>query len=240
MILIGPNGLTLDPQGRLIICAMPDRTIVRLEKDGTRTVLADKFEGKRFNGPNDVVGKSDGALYFTDSISGIRGGNQGQHELPFNGFYLIKDGKVTLLEEKLRDPAANASFPNGIALSPDEKRLYVTLGRKIMRYDINADDTISNPQEFADVQGNDGMKVDKTGNVYSTSGAGPGEVRITSPDGKRLGVLEMPQRGGEPRSQVCATNLAFGDADSKSLFVTACMDLYRIRLKVPGVRPGPQ
>jgi gluconolactonase len=240
VILIGPNGLTLDPQGRVIICAMPDRTIVRLEKDGTRTVLADKFEGKRFNGPNDIVGKSNGALYFTDSVSGIRGGNQGQRELPFNGFYLIKDGKVTLLEEKLRDPAAGGSFPNGIALSPDEKKLYVTLGRKIMRYDINADDTIGNPQEFADVQGNDGLKVDKAGNVYTTSGAGPGEVRIFSPEGKRLGTLEMPQRGGEPRSQVCATNVAFGDADSKSLFVTACMDLYRIRLKTPGVRPGPQ
>jgi gluconolactonase len=240
VILIGPNGLTLDPQGRVIICAMPDRTIVRLEKDGMRTILADKFEGKRFNGPNDVVGKSDGAIYFTDSVSGIRGGNQGQRELLFNGFYLVKDGKVTLLDEKLRDPSAAGSFPNGIALSADEKKLYVTLGRKIMRYDINADDTISNPQEFADVQGNDGLKVDKAGNVYTTNGAGAGEVRIFAPDGKRLGTLEMPQRGGEPRSQVCATNVAFGDADSRSLFVTACTDLYRIRLKVPGVRPGPQ
>jgi gluconolactonase len=239
-ILIGPNGLTLDPQGRLIICAMPDRTIVRLEKDGTRTILADKFEGKRFNGPNDVVGKSDGAIYFTDSISGLRGANASPlRELPFNGFYLVKDGKVTLLEEKLRDPSATG-FPNGIALSPDEKKLYVTAGRKVMRYDVNADDTVSNPQEFADLMGNDGMKVDKLGNVYTTSGAGPGEVRITSPEGKRLGLLQLPQRGGEPRQQVCATNLAFGDADSKTLFVTACMDLYKIQMKVAGVRPGPQ
>jgi gluconolactonase len=240
VILIGSNGLTLVQQGRLVICAMADRAIVRLEKDGTRTLLADRYEGKRFNGPNDVVGKSDGAIYFTDSPSGLRGGNQSpQRELPFNGFYLVKDGKVTLLEEKLRDPQANG-FPNGIALSPDERHLYVTLGRKIMRYDVNADDTVSNPQEFADVQGNDGMKVDKMGNVYSTSGAGPGEVRIWSPTGKRLGVLQMPQRGGEPRSQICATNLAFGDADSKSLFVAACMNMYRIRLRVAGVRPGPQ
>jgi len=241
-ILIGPNGLSLDPQGRLVICAMPDRTVVRLEKDGTRTVLADKFEGKRFNGPNDVIVKSDGAIYFTDSISGLRGANASPlRELPFNGFYLVKDGQVTLLEPKLRDPqTAGNAFPNGITLSPDEKHLYVTLGRKIMRYEVRADDTVANPVEFADTMGNDGMKVDTLGNVYSTSGAGPGEVRITSPEGKRLGLLQLPQRGGEPRQQVCATNVAFGDADSKALYVTACMDLYRIRLKVAGVRPGPR
>jgi gluconolactonase len=240
-LLIGPNGLTRDPQGRLIICAMPDRNLARIEKDGKRTILADRFEGKRFSGPNDVVSKSDGALYFTDSISGLRGAAASPlRELPFNGFYLVKDGKVTLLDEKLRDPqaAAGGVFPNGIALSPDEKFLYVTLGRKIMRYEVKPDDTVANPIEFADVQGNDGMKTDKAGNLYSTSGALPGEVRIWSPQGKRLGTLLLPQRGGEPRQQVCATNLGFGDADGKTLFVTACMDVYRIRLKVAGVLPG--
>jgi gluconolactonase len=84
------------------------------------------------------------------------------------------------------------------------------------------------------------MKTDKVGNLYTTSGAGPGEVRIWSPDGKRLGTLLLPQRGGEPRQQVCTTNVAFGDADNRTLYVTACMDVYRIRLKVAGVRPGPQ
>jgi gluconolactonase len=242
VLLIGPNGLTRDPEGRLIICAMPDRSIVRVEKDGTRTVLADRFEGKRFSGPNDVVVKSNGALYFTDSVSGLRGGgNSPQRELPFNGFYLVKNGAVTLLDDTLRDPQTSGTlFPNGIALSPDEKFLYVTLGRKIMRYEIRPDDTLANRIEFADVQGNDGMKTDLAGNLYSTSGAGPGEVRITAPDGRRLGVLQMPQRGGEPRQQVCATNVAFGDADGKALYVTACMDLYRIPLKVAGVRPGPR
>jgi gluconolactonase len=241
-ILIGPNGLSRDPQGRLVICAMPDRNVARIEKDGKRTILADRFEGKRFSGPNDVVVKSDGAVYFTDSISGLRGaGASPLRELPFSGFYLVKDGKVTLLDEKLRDPqAAGGAFPNGIALSPDEKFLYVTLGRKIMRYEIKADDTVANPTEFADVQGNDGMKTDRMGNLYTTPGAGPGEVRIWSPQGKRLGTLQLPQRGGEPRQQVCATNLAFGDADGKTLYVTACMDVYRIRLKVAGVRLGPQ
>jgi gluconolactonase len=241
VILIGSNGLTLDPQGRLVICAMSDRTIIRLEKDGTtRTVLSERFEGKRFNGPNDVIVKKDGAIYFTDSASGLRGGmNSPQKELPFNGFYLVKDGQVTLLDETLKDPQAQG-FPNGIALSPDEKHLYVTLGRKIVRYEVRPDDTVTNRQEFADVMGNDGMKVDQKGNLYSTSGAGPGEVRITSPEGKRLGLLQMPQKAGEPRSQICTTNLAFGDADSKALYITACMSVYKIRLNTPGVRPGPQ
>src|SRR5688572_24348426 len=239
-ILIGPNGLALDPQGRLVICAMPDRTIVRLEKDGMRTILADRFEGKRFSGPNDVVVKSNGSVYFTDSVSGLRGaGTSPQRELPFNGFYLVKNGQVALLDPRLRDPqVAGNTFPNGITLSPDEKHLYVAFGRKIMRYEVNPDDTVSNPVEFADVAGNDGLKTDTQGNVYSTSGAGPGEVRITSPAGKRLGVLQLPQRGGEPRQQVCATNVAFGDADARTLYVTACMDVYRIRLKVAGTRPG--
>ncbi len=239
-LLIGPNGLSRDPEGRLVVCAMPDRSVVRYEKDGTRTVLADRFEGKRFSGPNDVVVKSNGSIYFTDSVSGLRGaGASPQRELPFNGFYLVKNGQVTLLDPKLRDPqVSGTTFPHGITLSPDERHLYVTFGRKIMRYDINADDTVGNPVEFADTAGNDGMKTDLQGNLYSTSGAGPGEVRITAPDGKRLGILQLPQRGGEPRQQVCATNVAFGDADARTLYVTACMDVYRIRLKTAGTRPG--
>ena len=131
VLLIGPNGLALDSQGRLVICAMPDRAVVRIEKDGTRTVLADKFEGKRFNGPNDVVVKSNGALYLTDSYSGLRGAvNSPLKELPFNGFYLVKNGQVTLLDPKLREPNSTGAFPNGITLSPDEKVLYVTFGRE--------------------------------------------------------------------------------------------------------------
>ena len=100
-LLIGSNGLTLDPQGRLLITAMTDRAVTRLEKDGTRTVLADRYQGKRFNGPNDIVGKSDGAIYFTDTIWGMRGAEKSpDRELPYSGFFLIKDGKVTLLGEE--------------------------------------------------------------------------------------------------------------------------------------------
>jgi gluconolactonase len=235
VVMIGSNGLTLDPQGRLVIAATADRNVVRLEKDGTRTILADRYEGKRFNGPNDVIVRSNGTLYFTDSLSGLRGGaDSPARELPFNGFYLVRDGKVTLLGSD-KDPQGGA--PNGITLSPDEEYLYVTAGRKIFRYEVQSDDTVRNRREFADVMGNDGMKVDQRGNLYSTSGAGPGEVRITSPEGTRLGLLQLPVLLAEPRPQVCATNVAFGDADSKGLYITACTHLFRVRVNIPGVRP---
>jgi gluconolactonase len=236
VIIIGSNGLTLDRDGRLIIASPASRAVFRLEKDSTRTVLADRYEGKRFNGPNDVVVKSNGAIYFTDGNSGLRGGvNSPLREIPFNGFYLVRDGKVTLVGS---NKDFTEGFPNGIALSPDEKRLYVTIGRKIMRYDVQPDDTVTNATEFLDVEGNDGLKVDANGNVFSTTGAGPGEVRITSPEGKRLGTLRLPQPVGEPREQICATNVGFGDADGKGLYITACTHVYRIRLNSPGVRPG--
>ncbi len=237
VIIIGSNGLTLDRAGRLIIASPASRAVFRLEKDGARTVVADRFDGKRFNGPNDVVVKSNGSIYFTDGNSGLRGGvNSPVREIPFNGFYLVRDGRVMLAGS---NKDFSEGFPNGITLSPDEQRLYVTIGRKIMRYDVQPDDTVANGTEFLDVEGNDGLKVDGQGNVFSTTGAGPGEVRITSPDGKRLGTLKLPQPAGEPRDQVCATNVGFGDADGKGLYVTACTHVYRIRLNSAGVRPGP-
>ena len=236
ILLIGSNGLTLDPQGRLLITAMTDRAVVRLEKDGTRTMLADRYQGKRFNGPNDIVAKSDGAVYFTDTVWGMRGAESSpDRELPYSGFFLIKDGKVTLLGGDKDHPG---DVPNGIALSPDERRLYVTAGAsKTLRYDVLPDDTVSNPVKFLDA-GIDGIKVDRRGNVYSTVRGS--EIWITSPEGKRLGTLELPQITSEPRPRIVATNLAFGDADSKTLYITACTHLFRIRLKAAGVRPGPQ
>jgi gluconolactonase len=237
VIIIGANGLTLDREGRLVVASPASRAVFQFGKDGKRTVLADRYEGKRFNGPNDVVVKSNGAMYFTDGNSGLRGGvNSPLREIPFNGFYLVKDGKVTLVGS---NKGFAEGFPNGIALSPDEKHLYVTIGRKIMRYDVQPDDTVASGTEFLDVEGNDGMKVDANGNVFSTTGAGPGEVRITSPEGKRLGALRLPQPPGEPREQICATNVGFGDQDGKGLYITACTHVYHIRLNSPGVRPGP-
>src|SRR5215469_4884744 len=214
ILLIGSNGLTLDPQGRLVITALADRNIASLEKDGKRTVLADRYEGKRFSGPNDIVAKSDGSIYFTDSVNGLRGGAEGPApELPFNRFYLVKDGKVTLLGGDKDRPG---EFPNGIALSPDEKHLYVTAGfRKTLHYDVLPDDTVTNPTPFLDA-GNDGIKVDRNGNVYSTVQGN--EIWITSPEGKHLGTLQLPQSTREPRPRIVA-NMAFGDPDSKPLYI---------------------
>lgn len=236
ILLIGSNGLALDPQGRLVVTAMNDRTVYRLEQDGSRTVLADRFDGKRFNGPNDIVIKSNGAIYFTDSVWGLRGAaNDPARELPFSGFFLVKDGKVTLLGG---DKDAKGMFPNGITLSPDERYLYVTAGGgRTMRYDIMPDDTVANGRLFVE-HGSDGMRVDKKGNLYTTSGGGPGVVQITSPEGKPLGRLHLPQPTSEPRVRICATNVAFGDADNRGLYITACTHLFKIRVNQPGVRPG--
>ncbi len=234
--LIGSNGLALDPQGRLVVTAMTDRTLYRLEKDGTRTMLADRYQGKRFNGPNDAVVKSDGAIYFTDTPWGMRDAEKDvARELPFNGFYLVKDGKVTLLGGDKDDPSA---LPNGITLSPDERYLYVTAGpSRTVRYEILPDDTVANGRPFVE-HGGDGMRVDRMGNLYTVGGGGAGVIQITSPQGKPLGRFHLPQPEGEPRPRVCATNVAFGDADNRSLYITACTHLFKIRLKAPGVRPG--
>ena len=236
ILLIGSNGLALDPQGRLVVTAMADRSVYRLEKDGARTILADRYEGKRFNGPNDIVVKSNGSVYFTDSVWGLRGADKDPaRELPFSGFYLIKDGKVTLLGG---DKDAPGTYPNGITLSPDEKYLYVTAGgRRTMRYEILADDSVGQGQLFVE-HGADGMRVDSRGNLYTTSGGTPGRIQITSPQGRPLGILHLPQPAGEPRPRVCATNVAFGDADNRGLYITACTHVFKIRLKIAGIRPG--
>lgn len=227
LIVFGPNGITLDGRGRPVFATHGNRTIERLETNGTRTVLADRYEGKRLNSPNDLVMKSNGSLYFTDPPGGLRGGVRSPaKELPYSGVFLLKDGKLQVLVD---DPMG---FPNGIALSPDEKYLYVNGARKIMRYEVKADDTIADGRLFADMTadpapgGTDGMKVDQKGNVYCT---GPGGVWIISPAGKHLGTIRLPEQ---------PANLAFGDADSRTIYFTARQSLYRIRVKVPGVRPS--
>jgi gluconolactonase len=227
LLNIGSNGLTLDGEGRLIIAGMTDRNITRLEKDGSRTTLVDKYEGKRLNSPNDLVVKSDGAIYFTETTSGMRGRDESPaRELPFHGVYLIKAGALRLLD---KDPQGVA--PNGIAFSPDEKILYVNGGMKITAYDVLADDTIANPRLLIDTSiektpGNtDGMKVDRSGNIYFS---GPGGVWIVSPQGKHLGTIVTPER---------VANLAFGDADSKTLYMVGGRSLWRIRVNTAGIRP---
>jgi len=234
IVLIGSNGLALDQEGRLVITAMADRAVVRLEKNGTRTLLADRYQGMRLSGPNDVVVKSNGAVYFTDSINGLRGGaSSPQRELPFNGFYLIKGGRIVYLGGD-RDQGGGA--PNGITLSPDEKYLYVTAGRTVMRYEIQSDDTVANARVFVQ-DFSDGMKTDVRGNLYTTTAVGGrASIRITSSEGKELGFLQLPVVLKEPRPRICATNVAFGDDDNRGLYITACSTVYRVQMKVPGTR----
>jgi gluconolactonase len=236
VIIIGPNCAVLDAQGRLVWCASQDYAVKRLEKDGTRTVLADGFEGKHFNGPNDIAIKSDGAIYIADSDVGLRDGGRSPLKLMPTNVWLWKDGKVTMV---LTQESLGAS-PNGVVLSPDEKYLYLTAGRKLKRYEVKPDDTLGDGVVFAEGDGiTDGMKVDRKGDIYSTSGAGPGIVRITSPEGKLLGFLNLPIAGGsEPKRQICATNVAFG-GDGRDLYVSACDAVYKIRLETPGIISGP-
>ena len=236
VIIIGPNCALLDAEGRLVWCAGQDLAVKRLEKDGTQTVLADGFEGKHFNGPNDIAIKSDGAIYIADSDVGLRDGGRSHLKQMPNNVWLWKDGKVTmaLAQDKL------GASPNGVVLSLDEKYLYLTAGRKLMRYEVKADDTLGEGTLVAEGEGiTDGMKIDRKGNIYSTSGAGPGVIRITSPDGKLLGFLNLPVMGDqEPKRQICATNLAFG-GDGRDLYVSACDAVYKIRLEAPGIVSGP-
>ena len=236
VLLIGPSCASLDSQGRLIWCADNDRTLNRLEKDGTRTVLSrGSPDGKRFSGPNDIVVRRDDGVYLTDNDFGLRDAGQNPDKQMPNGIWLIRDGQSKLV----LDATTLGGIPNGVALSPDERWLYATSLSKLMRYEVKPDGTLGAGSLFTEGPGiGDGMKVDVQGNVYSTSGAGPGIVRITAPSGNALGYLNLPIYGGEPKRQICATNVAFGDADGKGLYVTACDVVYRIRMKVAGVMPG--
>src|SRR5687767_2529898 len=214
VLLIGPSCASLDSQGRLIWCADNDRAVMRLEKDGTtRTVLSSgSNDGKRFSGPNDIVVAKDDAVYLTDNDFGLRDGGQNPDKQLPNGIWRIKDGKSTMVLEA----TVLGGIPNGIVLSPDERYLYANAGQRMFRYEVKADGTLGPGSPFTQGPGiGDGMKVDTLGNVYSTSGAGPGIVRITAPSGTLLGYLNLEIVGGEPKRQICATNVAFGDPDGK-------------------------
>lgn len=226
---VGSNGLTLDAEGRLVICEHGNRRVTRLENDGSLTVLASHYQGKRLNSPNDAVHKSDGALYFTDPPYGMVGQDDDPaKELDFNGVFRLKDGDLTLLYKGVKRP-------NGLAFSPDEKYLYLansdTAHRIWMRFPVNADGTLGEGSVFADLTsssspGNpDGMKLDTNGNLYCT---GPGGTHIFAPDGTRLGVIVTPE---------IPANLHWGEADARTLYITARTGLYRIRMSATGIRP---
>ena len=226
---IGSNGLTIDSEGRLVICEHGNRRVTRLEKGGGLTVLADNYQGTRLNSPNDLVYKSDGSLYFTDPpyITGRRS----PKELDFNGIYRLSRGEIQLLHSDM-------TYPNGLAFSPDEKYLYVANSDPSdrakslwMRFEVQPDGGLTKGTVFYDITQEteeglpDGMKVDKNGNLYCT---GPGGVWIFSPEGKHLGTIKPPE---------IPTNCAWGGSDGKTLYITAQTGLYRIRLAAEGVRP---
>lgn len=225
----GSNGLTLDSKGRLTINQHGNRRVIRVEPRGNITVLAEQYDGRRLNSPNDLVYRSDDALYFTDPPFGLpKGFDDPRKELPFSGVYCVKDGGVKLVSTDL-------DAPNGLALSPDEKTLYVNnwndKRKVILRYTVNPDCTLSDGKLFFDMTnapGNDaldGLKVDQRGNVYST---GPGGLWILSPDGKQLGLIKGPE---DPHS------MAWGDDDGKTLYITALTGIYRLKMNITGVRP---
>jgi len=232
VLLIGPSCTGLDSQGRVIWCADNDRALMRLETDGSRTVLSTGApDGRRFSSPNDIAVRGDDGVYLTDNDFGLRDAGQSPDKEMDNGIWLIRDG-----ESRLVLTAADlGGIPNGIALSPDERWLYLTALQRLMRYEVLEDGSLGLGTLFAEGVGiGDGLKTDTRGNVYSTNGAGPGIVRITAPDGTLLGTIHLPIVGGEPKRQICATNVAFGDMDGKGLYITACDDVYRIRLEVSG------
>jgi gluconolactonase len=225
----GSNGLTLDAQGRLVINQHGHRRVIRLEADGTETVLADRFEGKRLNSPNDLVYRSDGALFFTDPFFGLpRFGDDPRKELPFTAVFSLHHGKLQAIVKDL-------TGPNGIAFSPDEKYLYVgnwdDRRKVVMRYEVHPDATVSNGQVFFDMTAApgedalDGVKVDQQGHVYVS---GPGGLWVLSPAGRHLGTIFAPRH---------VHNMAWGDADGKTLYLCARSGLYKMRLNVPGVMP---
>jgi gluconolactonase len=220
----GSNGLAIDRDGRLTILEHGNRRVTRLEKNGTLTVLADRYEGHRLNSPNDLVYKSDGALYFTDPPFGLpKVFDDPRKELPYSGVFRLADNRLTLVAKDL-------TGPNGLGFSPDEKYLYVTnwdtAHKVVMRYEVTADGGLTNGRVFFDMTGApgeealDGMKIDRAGNLFVS---GPGGVWILSPDGRHLGTIRMPE---------LPANMAWGDADGRTLYFTARTGIYRMRVAI--------
>ena len=232
------NGLTFDLQGRLVMCQMGARRVSRIEPDGTITVLADRWQGKRLNAPNDVVGRSEGSIYFTDPEMRVP---RELREIGFAGVYRIApDGQIHLATDE-------CEYPNGLAFSPDESVLYVAISRLderclqeeerrevcthrlIRAFDVAPDGTLSNNRVFADMSSAeegvpDGMKVDIEGQIFCT---GSGGTCVFDKNGQQLGTIRTPE---------VPANCAFGGSDNQTLFLTARTSLYSVRTKVPGAR----
>ncbi len=220
-----PDGNTFDRQHRFIDCASVLRAIIEVGRDGKYKILSDRYEGKKFNSPNDVIVGPDGALYFTDPTLDLVAGQK--QEIPFQGVYRLDSNRnVTLLTKDLTQP-------NGLAFSPDGKHFYVddSEQRNIRVYDVNADGTIKNGRIFGEEPGGkddgvpDGIKVDTKGNLYVT---GPKGIWIWSADGKHLGTMLMPEQ---------PANLTWGDPDYRTLYITATTSLYKLKMRAKGFVP---
>ena len=227
----GSNGLAFDPSGRLTMCQHGMRRVSRIEADGTETVLADKFEGKKLNSPNDLVYRSDGSLYFTDPPFGLpKMGEDPGKELDFSGVYrLAADGKLALLVNDL-------SGPNGIAFSPDEQVMYVgdwnEKKKAVWQYAVHADGSVGQGQVLFDLtdrpewEAIDGVEVDSQGNVYIS---GPGGLWVVSPKGEKLAQIKTPRH---------VHNMAWGGEDGTQLFLMARSAIYRMEILIPGSGMG--
>jgi gluconolactonase len=217
-----PNGLTFDQVGRLLICNQKLRRLERLELNGTITVLADGWQGKKLNAPNDVVVRKDGTIYFTDPFWKFPPG--AVQELAFQAIWRISpNGKMSIA-------AQDFGLPNGIAFSPDEKSLYLgdTSRKKLYQFNVSADGTLSERKLLADLRSPeagavDGMKVDKRGDIFTT---GPGGVRVFDKNGKHLGTIRAP---------AIPANLAWGDPDYRALYLATPQAIYRLRTNVEGM-----
>jgi gluconolactonase len=220
----GSNGLVFDKTGNLLICRQGNRDVAKLTPDKKTEIVTSHYQGKRLSSPNDVCIKSNGAVYFTDPPYALNKKTRLQ-EVPYNGVYRVFDGKVELMDSTL-------NRPNGVAFSPDEKYLYVNNTEKNAkiwkRYSVDKDGRVLGSSIFFDATAMeepgmpDGFKIDKKGNMYA---AGPGGMLILSPEGKLLGVVKIPE---------IMSNCAFGDADGKTLYITARTGLYKIRTLIPG------
>ena len=220
-----PDGNTYDRERHLLDCASVLRAIIQVEPDGKYKILADRYQGKRFNGPNDVIIGPDGMIYFTDpTLDLVKGERQ---EIPFQGVYrLDSNRKVRLLTNDLTQP-------NGLAFSPDGKSFYVddSKQRNIRVYEVGPDGSLTNGRIFGEEPGGkgdgvpDGMKVDRNGNLYVT---GPRGIWVWDPQGHHLGTIAMPEQ---------PANLAWGDADYGTLYITATTSVYRLKTKAQGFVP---
>jgi gluconolactonase len=233
------NGCTLDAEGRLIMCEGETRSIVRRELDGSWTTLAARFDGKRLNRPNDIIRHSDGSFYFTDPNLFVP-----NEERDFDKsviWRLSSDGQLQMV-------ATHLAFPNGLAFSPDEKTLYVANSfldqscleerrrqavcphRYLAAFDVEPSGSLANFRQITDMSSNahdvpDGLKVDVNGKIFCT---GSGALWVLEASGAVIGKLVTPDAG---------RNCAFGDADMRTLYITALNTLYKVRLKSPGIRP---